>query len=279
MTGSSGRIGSAIVEQLRHDNRPVIGVDLLPSLTTDVVTGRLAGIDNAGIRNEIIERLATQASAVIHCAALHAPHVGRCSDQAFWLTNVELTKQLIRNCPPTSKFIYTSSTSVYGHALQHQDGRCVWIDESVAPEPRDIYDVTKLAAEELLKKVADAKRSITVLRVSRCFPEDLREMTLYRLHRGVDVRDVVQAHLLALECNSSFSRYVISGPPVFDRSELTALANNPWPIVLKHYPTLKHEFARRGWAPPKRFDRVYSSASAISELGYQPQYDVLSLLP
>jgi len=45
-------------------------------------------------------------------------------------------------------------------------------------------------------------------------------MTLYRMYRGVDFRDVVQAHALALQINKGFKLYVISGPVKFQNSDV-----------------------------------------------------------
>lgn len=74
----------------------------------------------------------------------------------------------------------------------------VWVTEALQPQPRDIYDVTKLAAEELCRKASSHKLSCLCLRMSRCFPEDARLMAIYRLYRGIDINDVVLAHRLAI---------------------------------------------------------------------------------
>jgi UDP-glucose 4-epimerase len=45
-------------------------------------------------------------------------------------------------------------------------------------------------------------------------------MAVYRLHRGVDLRDVVQAHSLALDRSAGQGLYSISGPLLFQRANL-----------------------------------------------------------
>ena len=75
--------------------------------------------------------------------------------------------------------------------------RAVWVDEQLEPQPRDIYDQTKLEAEQLVAS-AGGSMTVTTLRMSRCFPEAAELMAWYRLYRGVDRRDVAEAHALAL---------------------------------------------------------------------------------
>ena len=94
--------------------------------------------------------------------------------------------------------MYTSTTSLYGDAMLPADGAAAWVDESLAPQPRDVYDETKLAAEEACREAARAGLACTSLRMSRCFPEEPRLVAIYRLYRGVDAEDVAQAHELAL---------------------------------------------------------------------------------
>ena len=65
--------------------------------------------------------------------------------------------------------------------------------------PTTIYHATKIAAEDLLSIASkQGGLSVTVLRISRCFPEPAHIMAVYRLHRGIDARDVADAHAGAL---------------------------------------------------------------------------------
>jgi UDP-glucose 4-epimerase len=51
-------------------------------------------------------------------------------------------------------FIFTSTTSVYGRALTPTSGApAAWITEDVVPVPKNIYGVTKLAAENLCELI------------------------------------------------------------------------------------------------------------------------------
>ena len=79
LTGSSGRVGSAIPRRLgtTHD---IIGVDRVPASGTDVV-GDVA--DSALLTNAC-----RGGRAIVHVAALHAPHLGLVSDPEFERANV-----------------------------------------------------------------------------------------------------------------------------------------------------------------------------------------------
>ena len=268
VTGSSGSIGSALARALSH-NMEVVGIDLVPGKYTSSVFD-LQQIDK-------LRRCLETVDAIIHCAGLHAPHVGIASDGEFKRANVDVTSNLLNYSRPTSPFVFTSSTSVYGHALESTSG-VVWIDERVQPSPRDIYDKTKLQAEQLVKAAASENRPTTVLRMSRCFPEVERVMALYRLYRGVDRRDVVLAHQLALERICGYAEYVISGPCVFSEADLPQLAVDPWSVVLSYYPRAAEMFKEKGWQPISRIDRVYSSSLAKEQLGYNARYGFMECL-
>ncbi|MHB8506190.1 MAG: NAD-dependent epimerase/dehydratase family protein [Acidimicrobiales bacterium] len=188
VTGSSGALGRAIAAAAEAAGWIVSGVDIAAGPHTQLV---------GDLRDRTLLRRALEgADAVVHVAALHAPHVGESSDADFWSVNVELTDALLNQAAASDvrRVVYTSSTSVYGHALV-PSGRAVWVDESLTPLPRDIYDATKLAAETL---VARSKVSAVTLRIARCFPEPLETLARHRLHRGVALSDVAAAHVLAM---------------------------------------------------------------------------------
>ena len=283
VTGSSGRIGSAIAHELEKvfGVERVLGLDRTPGKHTRHVFD---------LRNSTrLAPLVADATVVCHCAALHAPHVSTHSQSDFIDINVGVTEALLRYTQPDTHFVFTSSTSIYGHALVPEGERgeigAVWVDETLRPLPRDIYDQTKLAAETRLK---ESGRSVISLRMSRCFPEPEREMALYRLYRGVDIRDVVSAHLLAVNVGLAdlqslnhtrrYREYIVSGPTPFLQQDSRELLVSPWSCIRRYFPQAHKEFARRNWAPPESIDRVYSSQLATTELGYKPLYGFAEFL-
>lgn len=272
VTGSSGRVGSAVAAHLGKLGHKVTGFDLRPGPATTW----LGSIDDP----HGVARAMAGVDGLIHCAALHAPHVGVRPDQAFRAVNVDGTRCLLAAARATGvrRVVLTSSTSVYGHALVPID-RAAWVTEALVPRPRDIYDETKLAAEALCREADAAGLPCTVLRMARSFPEPLPELVIHRLHRGVDLRDVAAAHALALlSADAGFGPFNISAASPFIEADGAELLLDAASVIRRRVPDLAARFEARGWALPQRLDRVYVIEQAVARLGYRPRYGWQSLL-
>jgi nucleoside-diphosphate-sugar epimerase len=266
VTGSSGRVGGAVAARLslRH---AVTGVDLragpLTTALADVEdTARLAGL-LAGM------------DAVVHTASLHVPDLAARSAEDFRAVNVDATRRLLVAAGEAGvrRFVYTSTTSLYGDAMLPESGEAVWVTESLTPRPRDVYDETKLAAEAACADAARHGLPCVALRMSRCFPEEPRLVATYRLYRGVDAEDVAQAHELALAPElAGFSVFNVSAPSPFVEPDCRRLFEDAEAVILERHPWAGAEFARRGWLLPRSIDRVYVVERAIAGLGYRPQH-------
>src|SRR5438067_13942126 len=107
---------------------------------------------------------------------------------------------MIRRPPRSTLFPYTTLF----RSIPAEGEPARWITEDVAPQPRNIYGVTKLAAEQLCELIH--RRSglpCLILRTSRFFPEeddDRAAREAYRddnlkvnefLNRRADIADVV----------------------------------------------------------------------------------------
>jgi UDP-glucose 4-epimerase len=191
-------------------------------------------------------------------------------------------------------FIFTSTTSVFGSALTPPpDAPAAWITEDVLPAPKNIYGVTKLAAENLCELFwRQNGLPAIVLRTSRFFPEaddDAAVRALYApenaqavelLHRRIDLDDAVAVHLLALEKASAlgFRRYVVSATTPFTSEDLHELRRNAPAVVERIFPGCGALFRRRGWKMPAQIGRVYVNERARDELGWIPGYDFRHVL-
>jgi nucleoside-diphosphate-sugar epimerase len=288
VTGSSGHLGEALVRTLRAAGHRVLGLDLKPSRHTDLV-GSIS--DPA-----TVARAMDGAARVLHTATLHKPHVASHTRQQFIDVNVLGTSLLLDAAVAArvDAFIYTSTTSAFGDAMAVQPGEpAAWIDEAVVPRPKNIYGVTKVAAEDLCA-LAHRNQGLAclVLRTSRFFLEeddDEQARTGYVadnlkacefLYRRVDIEDVVSAHLCALERapRLGFRRYVISATTPFARSDLAELARDAPAVVSRRAPGWEPIFAARNWRMLPRLTRVYDNARARAELGWQPQHDFAAIL-
>lgn len=265
VTGAGGLIGSAVAALLRHSHE-VTGLDLAAGPQVDLLADIRAPLSLAGF------------DAVVHVAGLHAPHVGVASDADFRSVNVDGTARLLDAAlaAGVGRFVLTSSTSVYGRALEPRGGRAAWIDEATEPEPRDVYDETKLAAEALVRSSGLAG---AILRMSRCFPEPAPLMAAYRLHRGIDRRDVARAHALALEHPSSgCATWVVSASPPFLPEHAPELFDDAAAVIRRRAPEVADGFGRRGWPLPRSIGRVYSPVRAAAELGFAARFGAAAVL-
>jgi nucleoside-diphosphate-sugar epimerase len=177
------------------------------------------------------------------------------------------------------RLVFTSTTALYGDAATPSD-RAGWVTEDTIPVPRTIYHRTKMLAETLLQEAATSTNlRVTVLRMSRCFPEPAPLMACYRLHRGIDARDVATAHELAvLGSDKPFRVYVVSGATPFVEEDVFALKSDAASVFARREPGLVKALSERNWPVPRTVDRIYSSARIQRELGWRPRFDYREVL-
>lgn len=288
VTGSAGHLGEALVRTLTELRHEVAGLDILASpFTTHVssITDR-----------EAVKSLLTGVETVFHTATLHKPHVATHSHQDFIHTNISGTLTLLQEsvAAGVKQFIFTSTTSVFGDALVPPAGApAAWITEDVTPIPKNIYGVTKAAAENLCQLYhRNHDLPCLILRTSRFFPEDddnkgVRD-SFYDdnlkaneyLFRRVDIEDAVSAHLRAAERAQAigFGTYVISATAPFSPDDTAKLRTDAPTVVERLVPDYKAEYGRRGWQMFPSIDRVYVNERARTELGWQPKHDFQTVI-
>ncbi len=261
----------------------VLGIDIRAS----PFTHRVGSITERRFVRDCIQGM----DVVLHTATLHKPHVATHTRAEFIDTNISGTLNLLEESIASNieAFIFTSTTSVFGHALEPAAGApAAWITEDVVPIPKNIYGVTKFAAENLCELF---RRShglpCLILRTSRFFPEEDDDRTLraaYRtdnlqvnelLYRRVDIEDVVGAHLAAVQMAPTigFGRYIISATTPFRPSDLRELREDTPGVVGRYAPGYERQYLAKGWSMLPAIDRVYVNDLARSQLGWQPQYD------
>jgi nucleoside-diphosphate-sugar epimerase len=288
VTGSSGHLGEALVRTLRERGERVRGMDILPSPFTDVV-GSIAD------RTQVDEAM-SGIEAVLHAATLHKPHVATHARQAFVDTNVTGTLNLLEAAAANGvrAFIYTSTTSSFGDALTPPPGApAAWITEDTRPIPKNIYGVTKVAAEDICQLFhRNQKLACLVLRTSRFFPEgddvpamsaaydDANLKTNELLYRRVDIEDVVSAHLCALERAQAlgFAKFIVTATTPFTPDDAAGLGRDAPAVLARRVPEYREVYARLGWKMLPALDRVYDNARARRLLGWHPKHDFAGVL-
>ncbi len=288
LTGSSGWLGRYLAPRLQKAGHVVTGLDIAPGPDTQIL-GSVA--DPAVVARGFSQGI----DAVIHAGALHKPDIARYPVSAFVDVNVTGTLNLLEAARAAGhdRFVMTSTTSLMiSRAIRAEAGdAAVWLDEEAAPlAPRNIYGVTKLAAEGLCRLYAEEHgMNCMVLRTSRFFPEDddthrvpsgenLKAIEF--LHRRLTVEDAAEAHLAALEgaAGLGFGLFIVSAPPPFARAEAEELKADAPAVIARHFPDAADLFAARGWTLPRSIGRVYDPGLIERRLGFRCKSDFAAVL-
>ena len=292
LTGSSGWLGRFLAPRLSEEGHGVVGLDVAPGEHTDVV-GSVAD-------KRCVERVLGEhgIEAVIHAGALHKPDIERYPKQAFIDVNLTGTLNLLEAASASgcSSFVFTSTTSLMISAAIHAARaggatEAAWLDESFGPlEPRNIYGVTKRAAEQLCSlHHQEHGLPVVVLRTGRFFPE---EDDTYRdvsgpnskanefLGRRLTVEDAAEAHVAALNKapQIGFGLYLVAAPTPFAREDAAELMHEAPAVISRYFPDAAERYARAGWRLPQVIDRVYDPSRAERELGFRCRTDFASVL-
>ena len=283
VTGSAGHLGEALVRTLQKTSHEVVGFDIVASNFTSKV--------GSIVDRSCVKRCMKGLDAVLHTASLHKPHVITHSRQDFVDTNVTGTLNLLEEAASAGvqSFVFTSTTSAFGGALTPPAGApAVWVTEDVTSVPKNIYGVTKTAAEDLCEFFhRDRGLACLILRTSRFFPEeddceatrqaydDYNVKANEYLYRRVDLEDVVSAHLIALERAPAigFGRYIITATSPFLPEDMFDLRVNAPLVAKRRVPEYEVEYERRGWKMFHSIDRVYVNEKARRDLGWNSCYN------
>jgi UDP-glucose 4-epimerase len=288
VTGSAGHLGEALVRTLDPEKYEAIGLDILASPFTTRV-GSI--VDRSFVRSCL-----PGVKIVFHTATLHKPHVATHTLQQFVDTNITGTLNLLQEAVAAGVecFVFTSTTSVFGDALVPPAGfPAAWITEDTTPVPKNIYGVTKAAAEDLCQLFyRNYGLAVIVLRTSRFFPEaddDKKMQEAYvddnlkaneYLSRRVALEDAVSAHIAAAGRASAigFGKYIISATTPFLPEDLPELRTDAPGVLARRVPDYTGEYERRSWKMFPGIDRVYINERARTDLGWQPEYDFQRIL-
>ena len=288
LTGSSGWLGRFLAPRLREKGHEIVGLDVAAGADTDVV-GSVA--DKA-----LVERLfaARGIEAVIHAGALHKPDIARYPASAFEAVNVEGTRHLLDAAAAAGndRFLFTSTTSlmISEEIRSGPKRRAVWLTEESPPAPRNVYGVTKLAAERLCRRAHEATgMAVLVLRTGRFFPEDddtHRDLAGENikanefLGRRLTVEDAADAHLAALDKapELGFDTFTLAAPTPFAPEDCEALIADAAAAIARHFPRAAALYEARGWSLPARIERIYDPSHAARRLGFRCRTDFAAVL-
>lgn len=282
LTGSSGWLGRTLAPRLREEGHDVVGLDVVP--------GPFTTIEGSVADRVIVARAMQGVSAVVHSGALHKPDIARHPASEFIAVNVQGTQNLLEEAiaAKVDRFVFTSTTSLM-ISREIRAGKAggarkaAWITEDLAPAPRNIYGITKFAAEQLCRMAFnDHGLPCIVLRTARFFPEEddmahaieqSEENTKANefLFRRLSVEDCAEAHVVALERapKIGFDLFIISAPTPFQPQDCEQLIADAPAVVERYFPDYPQLYATRDWTMFQSIDRVYSPARAEQRLDFR----------
>jgi UDP-glucose 4-epimerase len=290
LTGSSGWLGQWLAPRLVSLGHTVIGIDPVPGAAT-AIAGSVA--DRALVRQAIGDH---RIEAVIHGGALHKPNIETHRREDFLAVNVTGTFNLLEEAVAqnVSRFVFTSTTSlmVSREVRAAGAGAAVWMTEDFVPMPRNIYGVTKLAAEHLCRLTHELHGlPVIVLRTARFFPEvddmahEIRQSgpntkANELLFRRLTAADAAEAHAAALmkAPEIGFDTFIAAAKTPFRRSDASALMHDAPAVVARYFPDYPALYEKLGWTMFNKIDRIYDSTRMEKRLGFRCATDFRTTL-
>lgn len=225
VTGAGGFVGQWLLRALkaRFPQAHIIGVGLQRDLTSRDNLQVLDLTDRDQV-SALVQRV--QPTSVIHLAAIASVAEARLNLRRTWDVNLYGTMNLacaVLDHVPETRFIFSSTSEVYGRASSADSGP---VNETAMLDPANPYAASKAAADLMLGQMAyEGLRAVRFRPFNHTGPGQSEQFVvpafafqIARIERGLqsplievgnleasrdflDVRDVVQAYVAAIERN------------------------------------------------------------------------------
>jgi nucleoside-diphosphate-sugar epimerase len=273
VTGSSGKLGRAVVAHLVEYGWDVVALDRVPSTDATVVSSvvELTDFGQAVEALSGIDHRHDGVDALVHLAAIPAP--GLVPNAAIFANNMTASYNVYSAAirAGVRKIVWASSEMVLGVPFD-EPPPYVPVDEEYPPRPTCTYALVKTLEEELARQLCrwHPALSMTALRFSNVmnredyakFPSYDADPRLRRLNLWgyIDARDGAQAVRLALEHKAVGADVFIiaNADTVMSRSSAELIAE-VFPDVALTRPIGRHE-------------SLLSIDKARRILGYEPAH-------
>ena len=216
VTGSSGKLGTAVVTDLVAHDWEVVAVDRVPSPNADVASSVVELTDFGQAVEALggIDERHNGVDALVHLAAIPAP--GLRPDAATFANNMTASYNAYTAALRAGirKIVWASSETVLGLPFA-ESPPYVPVDEDYPPRPNSTYSLVKTLEEEMARQLCRWHPDLSMigLRFSNVmapedyarFPEFDADPVLRRwnLWAYIDARDGAQAVRRALEHRSA----------------------------------------------------------------------------
>lgn len=162
VTGVAGFIGSHLAEHLLEQGYSVIGIDNLhPYYSEEVKRDNLVQIrdkaedldeefnflEGSILEESDLDKLPDNPELVFHLAAVAGTRSSIKNPSEYIEVNVHGTSKLIESFESVGKFVFTSSSSIYGEVSSNE----LPLKEDYPLSPETPYALSKMNAEELVK--------------------------------------------------------------------------------------------------------------------------------
>ncbi|MFP4381098.1 MAG: NAD-dependent epimerase/dehydratase family protein [Candidatus Sumerlaeia bacterium] len=269
LTGGGGLVGSILTPMLKEkyavthfDMKPV--GDGLPCIEGDLRDRDAVGKACQGM------------DAVLHIGALHGPAWKQCGDDMGFDVNVTGTKNILEAAAAAGvqRVVFASSIWATGHNAPAAP--YLPIDEELPREPAEMYGLTKILCEKMCRyATATNGLSTIVIRPGGIGRPDAYAPDALRYALGmVDVRDVAQACVLALEAPEEMRHevFIITADSPLCAVDGDAFRRDPLAAVEAALPALA-EKVRKGELELNAGMEWYTIEKAKRLLGYEPEYN------
>jgi len=271
LTGSAGKLGSVVVDELRAAGHEVIALDAVGPRGADTTRVDLTDLGQTMDALFGIDDRHRGLDAVVHLAAV--PAGGIVPDSATFHNNMAATFNVFQSARRAGirTIVYASSETLLGIPFETPPPY-VPVDEEYDSRPESMYSLTKHLEEELARKLVrwDPELSITALRFSNVMvPADYEAFASYdadartrswNLWGYIDARDGAQAVLRALELSlPGFAAYIIAASDTVMSRSSTELMAEVFPGVPLNKELAEHE-------------TLLSIQKARRVLGYEPRH-------
>jgi nucleoside-diphosphate-sugar epimerase len=270
LTGSSGKLGSVVLRELRAAGHEVIGLDVTGARGPGFVQVDLTDY------GQVIDALAgvndthDGVDALVHLAAIPAPGIR--ADVATFHNNMLATFNVFWAAIRLGieRIVYASSETVLGLPFDVPPPY-IPVDEEYAARPESVYSLVKHLEEQLATELVrwHPEVSITALRFSNVMaPEDYAAFPYdddaherkWNLWGYIDARDGAQAVERALDAApAGFDRFIIAAADTVTTRTNAELVAEVFPDTPVHGDLGEH-------------DTMLSIAKARRLLGFEPRH-------